>query len=109
MNICPTGALYRNLKTHAVGWHPAMCTRCRMCVQACPFGNIVYDALSGDMLKCDYCGGHPNCVQFCPTGALEYVEDTISTRSRKKAFAAKLKDAYKEVESWTAGSGRFCA
>jgi carbon-monoxide dehydrogenase iron sulfur subunit len=109
MNICPTGALYRNLKTHAVGWHPSRCTRCRMCVQACPFGNIVYDAFSGNMLKCDYCGGHPNCVQFCPTGALEYVEDTISTRSRKKAFAAKIKDAYEELEPWTDGSERFSA
>jgi hypothetical protein len=33
---------------------------------------------------------------MCPSDALEYVEDTVATRSRQKAFASKLKDAFLE-------------
>jgi carbon-monoxide dehydrogenase iron sulfur subunit len=98
VSVCPTGAMHRNLTAHTVEWDAAKCIRCRMCVQACPFGNAVYDAVSGDILKCDYCGGAPECVALCPNGALEFVSDTIATRSRKKAFAAKMKAAFQEVE-----------
>jgi hypothetical protein len=33
---------------------------------------------------------------MCPNKALEFVDDTISTRSRKKAFATKFKEAFQE-------------
>ncbi len=92
--VCTTGAMRRNRATGVVDWDARKCIRCRMCVQACPFGNVVYDGATGGLLKCDNCHGKPECVTFCPNGALEYVEDTISTRSRKKAFAARFKDAF---------------
>jgi len=98
LSVCPTGALHRNPETNVVEWDADKCIRCRMCVQVCPFGNVAYDAVSGNILKCDHCGGDPECVKFCPSKALEYVDDTLATRSRKKAFAAKFKKAFQEVE-----------
>jgi carbon-monoxide dehydrogenase iron sulfur subunit len=95
--VCPTGAMHRDLSTDSVAWDASRCIRCRMCVQACPFGNAVYDSLTESILKCDNCSGDPACVRFCPNGALEFVEDTVSTRSRKKAIAAKFKEAFQEV------------
>ena len=89
--------MHRNAATGLVDWDAARCIRCKMCVQACPFGNCVYDSLSGGILKCDHCAGNPECVQMCPSSALEYTVDTISTRSRKRAFTAKFKDAFQEV------------
>jgi Fe-S-cluster-containing hydrogenase component 2 len=68
-----------------------------MCTVACPFGNAVCDAASGSIIKCDMCKGDPECVKFCPSEALTYVEDTIAVRARNKAFAAKFKEAFKEV------------
>jgi Fe-S-cluster-containing hydrogenase component 2 len=68
-----------------------------MCTVACPFGNAIYDVSTGNILKCDTCDGDPECVRFCPDGALEYTDDTIATRSRKKAFAAKFKQAFMEA------------
>jgi Fe-S-cluster-containing hydrogenase component 2 len=65
-----------------------------MCTIACPFGNAVYDSVTESILKCDTCGGDPACVQFCPSQALEFVDDNISTRSRKMAFAGKFKSAF---------------
>lgn len=93
ISVCPTGAMHRDGPTAMVELDAKRCIRCRMCVQACPFGNAVYDALSDTIFKCDNCQGNPACVQMCPTAALEYVDDTISTQSRKKAYAAKFKEA----------------
>lgn len=95
--VCPTGAMHRNSGSTMVDYDKEKCIRCRMCVQACPFGNAVYDVYTDAILKCDNCAGNPACVNICPNKALEYVDDTISTRSRKKAFAAKFKDAFMEV------------
>jgi carbon-monoxide dehydrogenase iron sulfur subunit len=46
--------------------------RCRLCIPACPFGNIALDASTSLIVKCDLCGGNPICAQFCPTGALRF-------------------------------------
>lgn len=97
ISVCPTGAMHRNAETAMVELDANRCIRCRMCVQACPFGNAVYDSLTDSIFKCDNCNGSPACVQMCPTDALEYVDDTVSTHTRKKAFAAKLKAAFQEV------------
>jgi len=43
------------------------------------------------------CKGDPECVHFCPNGALVYLDDTIAVRDRKKAFASKFRAAFKEV------------
>ena len=97
IDVCPTGAMHRNKATGLVEWDSEKCILCRMCVQACPFGNAVYDAEGSKILKCDNCGGDPECVKWCPTDALTYEDDTISTRSRKKGYALKFKEAFKEV------------
>ena len=93
VSVCPTGAMHRLTPTGRVEWDANKCIRCRMCTLACPFGNAVYDARSNGIQKCDNCQGKPECVAFCPNQALEFTEDTLSTRSRMKAFAAKFKEA----------------
>jgi carbon-monoxide dehydrogenase iron sulfur subunit len=98
LSICPTGALSRNPKTQAIALRESYCIHCRMCVQACPFGSISYDAVSGTVEKCDLCGGNPNCVQFCPTGALEFIDDAAVANVRSKEHAARIKEAVQEVK-----------
>ncbi len=92
VTVCPTGAMHRNKDTAQIELDASRCIRCRMCTMACPFGNSVYDALTDSIFKCDTCQGDPACVQMCPSDALEYVDDTLSTRSRQKEFASKLKE-----------------
>jgi Fe-S-cluster-containing hydrogenase component 2 len=94
MKVCPTGAMHRAKGTTLVEYSRATCIGCRMCTIACPFGNVVYDSITESILKCDTCGGDPACVQYCPSQALEFVDDNISTRSRKKVFASKFKTAF---------------
>ena len=59
--VCPSGALKRNEATGALVVDDAKCIRCKMCVQACPFGNIAYDPAKSRILRCDLCDGE-RCV-----------------------------------------------
>lgn len=67
---CPANALSRDEGTGAIRLDERRCIRCRSCVGACPFGNISWDAAAHEVVKCDLCGGDPQCARFCPTGAL---------------------------------------
>ena len=48
------------------------CIKCMKCVEACPFGTMFVDIHDGKPIKCDLCNGDPQCVRYCPTGALIY-------------------------------------
>ncbi len=73
VKICPTEALVRNTATGAVAMDRGRCISCRMCVAACPFGNMLWDETYHCVQKCDLCDGEPRCVPFCPTGAIAWV------------------------------------
>ncbi|QYZ79513.1 4Fe-4S dicluster domain-containing protein [Methanofollis formosanus] len=94
---CKSGALEKDPATGLVSVNGAKCIGCRMCVMACPFGNITYNAAAKQALKCDQCGGHPMCAEFCPANAIEYLPADTATVQRKKAFAAKLAAGISEV------------
>jgi anaerobic carbon-monoxide dehydrogenase iron sulfur subunit len=50
------------------------CIGCRACQAACPFEACNYNYLLDVVVNCDHCGGDPECVKFCPYGALQYAE-----------------------------------
>jgi carbon-monoxide dehydrogenase iron sulfur subunit len=72
VRVCQFGALTRHAMTGAIEVHRDRCVRCKMCVAACPFGNMTWDAPTQSVQKCDLCRGTPQCVLYCPTGALKY-------------------------------------
>jgi len=74
-SVCPTNALRRNKDTLAIELVPSLCIRCKMCISACPFGNMHFDDVFDLPAKCDLCGGEPKCVPFCPTGCLKWVSE----------------------------------
>jgi len=78
--VCPVGALSWNLRTGAIEVSQETCIRCRMCVVACPFGNMHWDEGRHEVAKCDLCGGDPRCVPFCPTGALAWLTPAAAVR-----------------------------
>ena len=95
--VCRTGALHRRPEDGVVDVKPARCIGCRMCVMACPFGNIVYSQAGLRAVKCDQCQGEPRCLAVCPSGAIEFVPDEGSARSRRQSLAAGLKAALKDL------------
>ncbi len=97
MDACPAGALHRNEATGAVEVAEERCIGCRMCVMVCPFAAITPIPETNKVAKCDLCGGEPECVAFCPWGALEYVEADAATASRRRDLAERLRNIIGEV------------
>lgn len=99
--ICPAGAITteKDKQTGAtlVTVSEEKCVGCKMCMLACPYGCIVVSNL-GYAEKCDLCGGEPECVKFCSSGALKFVEPELGMRAKRKGVAERLLDSYKEVK-----------
>ncbi|MBW1713186.1 MAG: 4Fe-4S dicluster domain-containing protein [Deltaproteobacteria bacterium] len=72
--VCPKKAIYRDEELDRVMIDYEACIGCRMCVSACPFGAMAFDANLKRVVKCDLCGGNPVCVEMCNYGAIQYVE-----------------------------------
>ncbi len=73
------------------------CIRCKMCTNACPFGNTTFDVELDRILKCDLCGGDPQCAKYCPSGAINYVPDTAANAAKKRLAAGKFRELFREV------------
>jgi len=73
---CPTGALHVDDVTGARVIDEEKCIGCKRCMEACTATpkRIRYNAEKKVCFKCDLCGGDPQCVKFCPMGALIYVK-----------------------------------
>ena len=74
MAVCPKEAISRDTLLDRVVIDYDMCIGCKMCVSACPFGAMGFDADRGQVFKCDLCDGDPQCVRFCDMKAVDYVE-----------------------------------
>lgn len=85
MESCPADAIYRDSKTNAVCINQENCIGCHQCLIACPFGGIHIDTADGRTVKCDLCEGYAMCAQFCPRGAILYLEPSeLTARLREK-------------------------
>ena len=43
-----------------------VCVGCKVCTIACPFGTVNYNQDTGKVIKCDLCGGDPQCAEVLP-------------------------------------------
>ncbi|RJP17088.1 MAG: 4Fe-4S dicluster domain-containing protein [Candidatus Abyssobacteria bacterium SURF_5] len=63
-DACPSEAFSRDDRSGSLVIDAEKCSLCLQCVDACPYGAIRV-APDGTVLKCDLCGGDPECVKFC--------------------------------------------
>jgi Fe-S-cluster-containing hydrogenase component 2 len=89
MHACPVEAITVNHMTGAKEVNEAVCVGCKVCTIACPFGTVNYNEDSGKVVKCDLCGGDPECAKACPTAAITYVDANWTGLERMRAWAAK--------------------
>ncbi|MEA3343614.1 MAG: 4Fe-4S dicluster domain-containing protein [archaeon] len=71
-------ALYRDDKTSAIKNDPNRCIGCGSCAEACSeqSAGVIVPNLETNKPEgmCNLCGGDPQCVKYCPYGALSLVE-----------------------------------
>lgn len=69
VSACPTGALALDQKIGGLRYSREICNLCGECKKACPYDlPIIKD---GKVFVCDMCNGWPECVDWCPTRAIE--------------------------------------
>ena len=84
--VCPKDAIRRDEVLDSVDVDHDLCIGCKMCVAACPFGAMRWNAGRGRVFKCDLCDGDPQCVRFCYTKAVDYqLSRTASTGHMRRA------------------------
>jgi len=88
--VCPTLAIERNGDTGAIIVNRDKCIACRMCMVACPFGAILYNQDKRQVTRCDLCDGDPQCVKFCPTGALQFLPKRLAHLPKRDRLARKI-------------------
>jgi carbon-monoxide dehydrogenase iron sulfur subunit len=71
--VCPAKACRIDPETYKVIIDKTKCIGCKTCILACPFGVPFFDEIEHVSVKCDFCGGDPQCVSCCETGAIEYI------------------------------------
>lgn len=92
---CPREALLQSEETGVIMVDEEMCNGCAWCVEACDFGAIQLHPESRVAFVCDLCDGEPQCVEWCPEEALDFItEDVLAQKARisatKKLFQKAL-------------------
>mgnify|MGYP002732324539 CR=1 FL=1 len=93
--VCPVHAITRT-SDNVLLINPATCIVCKLCMNACPLGNIRYSPLTHSVFKCDLCGGNPNCAQYCHAGAITFT-DPDEDNDRRHLIADRFKDVFAGV------------
>jgi Fe-S-cluster-containing hydrogenase component 2 len=95
--VCPVKAISRNGEMGRVEVDYDTCIGCRMCVAICPFGTMGFDTLAKKVIKCDFCDGDPQCVRFCETGAVQYVDAAMVSTLKQVTAAEKFTGIMQKV------------
>ena len=90
VDACPKEALAHDHELNRVKIDYEKCISCRMCVAACPYGAMGYEADKSRVIKCNQCDGAPECVNWCIPGALFYVDPVAASYQRLRKSAQRI-------------------
>lgn len=105
IGACPQNLIQRNRKTGAVEIDTRECTSCGHCVLSCPYGMMTLDPVDGHAVKCNLCGGQPECVKHCREQAILYVAADKAALHRREAIARKPREERQSPNVRAAKSG----
>ena len=98
-DVCIMGAITRDAVTGALVIDESLCVGCKTCVTACPRGGVLFHHIKGCAMKCDLCGGAPECVQVCAYGALQYLSVSEWTTLQRHKGLENLVKIYEAATS----------
>jgi len=82
--VCPENAFYSDIETGILTIDENKCIGCGLCAEECPFGAIYLHSDFNIPLKCDLCGGDPQCVKYCVPQAITYEEENRLGSSKRE-------------------------
>ncbi|WP_165045042.1 MULTISPECIES: 4Fe-4S dicluster domain-containing protein [unclassified Adlercreutzia] len=96
IEVCPTGASYRDEETGVVLVNADECIGCETCISGCPYNVRTLNPNTNVVEKCTLCfqrrndadGWEPACVHNCCTGARYFGDLDDPESSASKAIAA---------------------
>jgi Fe-S-cluster-containing hydrogenase component 2 len=91
--VCPVNAISRDNDRDLTAVDDALCIGCRACISACAFGGVGFNQETQRTMRCDTCNGDPTCVQFCETGALQFLDVETVNLKRQRRSAEKFRTA----------------
>jgi carbon-monoxide dehydrogenase iron sulfur subunit len=87
---CPQECLVQSESTGVIMVDEDKCDCCGWCMDACPYGAITINPEKETVMVCDLCEGDPQCVEWCPEEALDFVTQKDFNENIRKATANKL-------------------
>jgi anaerobic carbon-monoxide dehydrogenase iron sulfur subunit len=100
---CPVSAIEHNESAGTIEIDHELCILCEECIAACPFRGIYRDDVDEKIIACDLCGGDPNCVKYCETKAIEFLEKNSGAIQKKKKLLKELEGLLKLIKEYTSG------
>ncbi len=96
VEVCPSGASFRDEETGIVDVNPDKCVGCQYCVAACPYQVRFIHPEKNTPDKCNFCrdtnlaqGKLPACVSACPTQALIFGDANDPASAISQQIATK--------------------
>lgn len=74
IEVCPKKTCHRDAATHKVQIDNDKFIGCKTCIIDCPFSHPSFDEFEKITTKPDFCNAEPQCVAFCETNAIDYID-----------------------------------
>ena len=105
MDACPVSTIQKNESAGTIGIDHEVCIACQECISACPYKGIYFDETDEKIFACDLCGGDPECVKYCETRAIEFLEKDPVTIQKKRDSLQELEGLLKLTQEYTGALG----
>ena len=92
--VCPMNAIQKDSNTGWVAVDKDKCVGCKLCVLACPFGNMGFSEEKHCPAKCNLCDGDPQCVFYCSPEAITFVNMEDDILKKKADLSEQIIKAY---------------
>jgi carbon-monoxide dehydrogenase iron sulfur subunit len=87
---CPRDALMQSEERGVIIVDDAKCDLCGWCLESCKHGAIFLNQERKTVMICTMCDGTPQCIEWCPEGALSLMTQKEFDEKARKATVNKL-------------------